>query len=232
MIRKIALIYSILFLFMNRSAESYINIHPYRLSMDREQEKTKEELIFYNKTHEVLRYKISVLGERGEPLKEGVDFYPDIITLKPGGTGNINFKIGDISGLAEEEHRYIVQIEQLRVPQISSKGNFKAPEGVEVYPKVKLPLRVYLGKDKVALSEKDETGTIMNLSGREIEIEAFLEKKTGKKSEYIFLKNMRLSKEEGIDTKELLKDYADDLSGKKLEISDKRSGKLLYSESL
>ena len=165
---------------------SYINIYPYRVYLDVERELKSEEIILYNKTLKPIKYKFSIKDEK---LKEIISFYPQVITVNGGEEKNIKLKLEDNwKSLEPKEYTTEVTIEQLRIPIKNSKGEFIKSEGIEVYPKLIMPLKVYLGNSKVRLEKVGET-TLKNISDRELSFEIFYKKiKKDKKEPLDFIK--------------------------------------------
>lgn len=210
---------------------SYINVYPYRVYLDVEKNLKNEEIILYNKTSKPVRYKFSI---KDEELKEIVSFYPQVITVGSGEEKKIKLKLeNNWKKFNLEEHSSEILIEQLRVPVKDSKGNFVQSTGFEVYPKVKIPLKIYLGNEKMVLEKNGKT-VLKNISGRELNFEIFYKKiKKDKKDPLGFIKSIRLKNEEEIDLNEDIERYREDnkvaerIELKNLEIYEKFSNRLV-----
>lgn len=210
---------------------SYINVYPYRVYLDVEKNLKNEEIILYNKTLKPVRYKFSI---KDEGLKEIVSFYPQVITVGSGEEKKIKLKLeNNWKKFNLEEHSSEILIEQLRVPVKDSKGNFVQSTGFEVYPKVKIPLKIYLGNEKMVLEKNGKT-VLKNMSGRELNFEVFYKKiKKDKKDPLGFIKSIRLKNEEEIDLNEDIERYrennkvAERIELKNLEIYEKFSNRLV-----
>lgn len=210
---------------------SYINVYPYRVYLDVEKNIKNEEIILYNKTSKPVRYKFSI---KDEELKEIVSFYPQVITVGSGEEKKIKLKLeNNWKKFNLEEHSSEILIEQLRVPVKDSKGNFVQSTGFEVYPKVKIPLKIYLGNEKMVLEKNGKT-VLKNISGRELNFEIFYKKiKKDKKDPLGFIKSIRLKNEEEIDLNEDIEHYREDnkvverIELKNLEIYEKFSNRLV-----
>lgn len=210
---------------------SYINVYPYRVYLDVEKNLKNEEIILYNKTLKPVRYKFSI---KDEELKEIVSFYPQVITVGSGEEKKIKLKLeNNWKKFNLEEHSSEILIEQLRVPVKDSKGNFVQSTGFEVYPKVKIPLKIYLGNEKMVLEKNGKT-VLKNISGRELNFEIFYKKiKKDKKDPLGFIKSIRLKNEEEIDLNEDIEHYREDnkvverIELKNLEIYEKFSNRLV-----
>lgn len=210
---------------------SYINVYPYRVYLDVEKNLKNEEITLYNKTLKPVRYKFSI---KDEGLKEIVSFYPQVITVGSGEEKKIKLKLeNNWKKFNLEEHSSEILIEQLRVPVKDSKGNFVQSTGFEVYPKVKIPLKIYLGNEKMVLEKNGKT-VLKNMSGRELNFEVFYKKiKKDKKDPLGFLKSIRLKNEEEIDLNEDIERYRENnkvterIELKNLEIYEKFSNRLV-----
>ncbi|WP_448820739.1 hypothetical protein [Cetobacterium sp.] len=210
---------------------SYINVYPYRVYLDVEKNLKNEEIILYNKTSKPVRYKFSI---KDEELKEIVSFYPQVITVGSGEEKKIKLKLeNNWKKFNLEEHSSEILIEQLRVPVKDSKGNFVQSTGFEVYPKVKIPLKIYLGNEKMVLEKNGKT-VLKNISGRELNFEIFYKKiKKDKKDPLGFIKSIRLKNEEEIDLNEDIEHYRENnkvverIELKNLEIYEKFSNRLV-----
>lgn len=221
MIRKIVSIFFLL-LTVYKSGYSYVNVYPYRVYLDSEKNKNEETIVLYNKTVLPLRYKLSIKDKR---LKKVVSFYPQVITLNPGDEKEIKLKLeNNRENLEKKEYRAEILIEQLKVPLKDEKGKFIKSSGVEVYPKVKIPLKLYLGEASIRLRAKENR--VVNISEREINIEIFMNnKKSNKKNGLDFIKSVTLKdleeldleKEFGIKELENIEIYEKE-SGEKIEI--------------
>lgn len=221
MIRKIVSIFFLL-LTVYKSGYSYVNVYPYRVYLDSEKNKNEETIVLYNKTVLPLRYKLSIKDKR---LKKVVSFYPQVITLNPGDEKEIKLKLeNNREDLEKKEYRAEILIEQLKVPLKDEKGKFIKSSGVEVYPKVKIPLKLYLGEALIRLRAKENR--VVNISEREINIEIFMNnKKSNKKNGLDFIKSVTLKdleeldleKEFGIKELENIEIYEKE-SGEKIEI--------------
>lgn len=221
MIRKIVSIFFLL-LTVYKSGYSYVNVYPYRVYLDSEKNKNEETIVLYNKTVLPLRYKLSIKDKR---LKKVVSFYPQVITLNPGDEKEIKLKLeNNRESLEKKEYRAEILIEQLKVPLKDEKGKFIKSSGVEVYPKVKIPLKLYLGEALIRLRAKENR--VVNISEREINIEIFMNnKKSNKKNGLDFIKSVTLKdleeldleKEFGIKELENMEIYEKE-SGEKIEI--------------
>lgn len=195
MIRKIVSIFFLL-LTVYKSGYSYVNVYPYRVYLDSEKNKNEETIVLYNKTVLPLRYKLSIKDKR---LKKVVSFYPQVITLNPGDEKEIKLKLeNNRENLEKKEYRAEILIEQLKVPLKDEKGKFIKSSGVEVYPKVKIPLKLYLGEALIRLRAKENR--VVNISEREINIEIFMNnKKYNKKNGLDFIKSVTLKDLEELD---------------------------------
>lgn len=216
MIRKIVSIFFLL-LTVYKSGYSYVNVYPYRVYLDSEKNKNEETIVLYNKTVLPLRYKLSIKDKR---LKKVVSFYPQVITLNPGDEKEIKLKLeNNRENLEKKEYRAEILIEQLKVPLKDEKGKFIKSSGVEVYPKVKIPLKLYLGEALIRLRAKENR--VVNISEREINIEIFMNnKKSNKKNGLDFIKSVTLKDLEELD---LEKEFGiKEL--KNIEIYEKESG--------
>lgn len=216
MIRKIVSIFFLL-LTVYKSGYSYVNVYPYRVYLDSEKNKNEETIVLYNKTVLPLRYKLSIKDKR---LKKVVSFYPQVITLNPGDEKEIKLKLeNNGEKLEKKEYRAEILIEQLKVPLKDEKGKFIKSSGVEVYPKVKIPLKLYLGEASIRLRAKENR--VVNISEREINIEIFMNnKKSNKKNGLDFIKSVTLKDLEELD---LEKEFGiKEL--KNIEIYEKESG--------
>lgn len=210
---------------------SYINMYPYRVYLDVEREVKTEEILLYNKTLKPVRYKFSIKDEK---LKDIVSFYPQVITVNSGDEKSIKLKLeGNWKKISLEEHVSEILIEQLRVPMRDSKGNFIQSAGVEVYPKVKIPLKIYLGNQKMILEKNNKT-TLRNMSGRELNFEIYYKKiKKDKKNPLGFIKSIRLKNKEEIDLTEYIEEYrkvnkvTEKIELKNLEVYEKLSNRLV-----
>lgn len=221
MIRKIVSIFFLL-LTVYKSGYSYVNVYPYRVYLDSEKNKNEETIVLYNKTVFPLRYKLSIKDKR---LKKVVSFYPQVITLNPGDEKEIKLKLeNNRENLEKKEYRAEILIEQLKVPLKDEKGKFIKSSGVEVYPKVKIPLKLYLGEALIRLRAKENR--VVNISEREINIEIFMNnKKSNKKNGLDFIKSVTLKdleeldleKEFGVKELENIEIYEKE-SGEKIEI--------------
>lgn len=221
MIRKIVSIFFLL-LTVYKSGYSYVNVYPYRVYLDSEKNKNEETIVLYNKTVLPLRYKLSIKDKR---LKKVVSFYPQVITLNPGDEKEIKLKLeNNRENLEKKEYRAEILIEQLKVPLKDEKGKFIKSSGVEVYPKVKIPLKLYLGEALIRLRAKENR--VVNISEREINIEIFMNnKKSNKKNGLDFIKSVTLKdleeldleKEFGIKELENIEIYEKE-TGEKIEI--------------
>lgn len=221
MIRKIVSIFFLL-LTVYKSGYSYVNVYPYRVYLDSEKNKNEETIVLYNKTVLPLRYKLSIKDKR---LKKVVSFYPKVITLNPGDEKEIKLKLeNNRENLEKKEYRAEILIEQLKVPLKDEKGKFIKSSGVEVYPKVKIPLKLYLGEALIRLRAKENR--VVNISEREINIEIFMNnKKSNKKNGLDFIKSVTLKdleeldleKEFGIKELENIEIYEKE-TGEKIEI--------------
>lgn len=217
MIRGIVSIF-FLFLTIYKSGYSYINIYPYKVYLDSENNKTEESIVFYNKTTLPLRYKLSI---KDKSLKEVVSFYPRVVTLNPGDEKEINLKLeSNRQSLQKREYKAEILIEQLKVPLRDREGKFIKSSGVEVYPKVKIPLNLYLGEAPIRVRAKKNK--LINISEREINIEIFIaNEKVDKKDRLKFIKSINLKNLEEFDLESEL--GISEL--KKIEIYEKESGK-------
>lgn len=210
---------------------SYINVYPYRVYLDVEKGLKSEEILLYNKTLKPVRYKFSIKDEK---LKNIVSFYPQVITVNSGDEKSIKLKLEDNwKKISLEEHVSEILIEQLRVPIRDSKGNFVQSTGVEVYPKVKIPLKIYLGNQKMILEKNNKT-ILKNISGRELNFEIYYKKiKKDKKNPLGFIKSIRLKNKEEIDLSEDIEEYrevnkvTEKIELKNLEIYEKFSNRLV-----
>lgn len=221
MIRKIVSIFFLL-LTVYKSGYSYVNVYPYRVYLDSEKNKNEETIVLYNKTVLPLRYKLSIKDKK---LKKVVSFYPQVITLNPGDEKEIKLKLeNNRENLEKKEYRAEILIEQLKVPLKDEKGKFIKSSGVEVYPKVKIPLKLYLGEALIRLRVKENR--VVNISEREINIEIFMNnKKSNKKNGLDFIKSVTLKdleeldleKEFGIKELENIEIYEKE-TGEKIEI--------------
>lgn len=233
--RRYLIFMILMLLFLFNLSPAYINIYPYRVYLDIQRNLMEAEIVLYNKTDRVVRYKISIDDRR---LKNQISFYPQVITLKSGEEKNVKLKLE--KGWEELENREYysnIFVEQLRVPLRDSKGNFIQSQGVEVYPKIKIPLKIYSGSEKIAILKRDER-EIENISGREINLELFYNRKINSKENLDFIKNLRLSKGEILNLENIFQGYQkkkeidreitlreivilDKLSGDKLELSER-----------
>ena len=179
-----------------RSGYSYINIYPYKVYLDIQKSKSEESIVFYNKTTSPLRYKLSI---KDKNLKDVISLYPQIVTLNPGDEKEVKLKVENSwKNLEKREHQAEILVEQLKMPLRDEKGIFIKSFGVEIYPKVKVPLKLYLGETPVKL--KGIKNKITNISDREINIEIFNNnKKSKKKDELNFIKSINLKNLEELD---------------------------------
>lgn len=194
-----------------KNSYSYINIYPYRVYLDVQKNKKNEEIILYNKTTTTLRYKLSLKDKKMASI---ISFYPSVLTLNPGEEKEIKLKLeNNWKELEKKEHASEILIEQLKVPVKNSKGEFIKSSGVEVYPKIKIPLKAYLGDKKIALKRVSKT-SLKNISEREVVFEIFYKKNKKDKNTILdFVKSIRLKSREEIELKEELKT-------RKIEIKD------------
>lgn len=211
----------------------YMNVYPYRVYLDIEQNVRTQEVIFYNKTLKPLRYKFTI---KDESLKKVISFYPQVITVNSGEEKSIKLKLEDNwKAFEPKEYSTEVMIEQLRVPLKNSKGEFIQGEGVEVYPKLAIPLKIYFGNTRVSLKKEGKT-ILKNISGRELSFEIYHRKRRKDKNNPLgFIKSVRLKNNEQIDILEYIEKYRreqnlseqDRLGIDNLEIYEKFSNKLV-----
>lgn len=208
-----------------------MNVYPYRVYLDVEQKTKTQEITLYNKTLKPLRYKLSI---KDENLKKTISFYPQVITVNSGEEKSIKLKLEDSWKTFEpREYGTEILIEQLRVPMKNSKGEFVQSEGVEVYPKLTIPLKAYFGNTKVRLKKVDKT-TLKNISDRELNFEIYHKKtKQDKKNPLGFIKSIRLKNSEQIDVLEYIEKYKKEqninekIEIENLEIYEKINNKLV-----
>lgn len=208
-----------LILVMYRYNYSYINIYPYKVYLDVEKNRVQDSIVFYNKTTAHLRYKLSIKDKK---LKKVISFYPQVVTVSPGDEKEINLKLeSNWVDLEKIEHKSEILIEQLKVPIKDETGRFIKSSGVEIYPKVKIPLKIYLGKAPIKLKIVRDL-IVQNISEREINVELFLiTKMKDEKNRLKFLKSIKLANLEEINLKE--ETVLDSLES--IEIYEKESGK-------
>ncbi|MGL4510613.1 hypothetical protein [Cetobacterium sp.] len=194
-----------------KTSYSYINIYPYRVYLDVQKGKKNEEIILYNKTTTTLRYKLSLKDKKMESI---ISFYPSILTLKPGEEKEIKLKLeNNWKELEKKEHASEILIEQLKVPVKNSKGEFVKSRGVEVYPKIKIPLKVYLGNKEISLKKSSKT-SLKNIGERELAFEIYYRKNKKDKNTILdLIESVRLKSMEEIDLK-------GELKARKIEIED------------
>lgn len=213
---KILLVFIIFF----QSSFAYINVYPYRVYLDLQRDKKEEEIIIYNKTNSKLRYKVSL---KNSEILNTLTFYPAIVTLEPGDEKIVKLTLeSGWEKLEKKEYVGEILIEQLKVPIRNSKGEFVRSSGIEVYPKIKIPLRVYFGEKEIALKKLSKTA-LQNMSDREINFEVFLKKDNKNKSSLEFLTSLKLKNMEKIELIQKL-NRKDIDSIEKLEIYEKESG--------
>lgn len=199
---------------------SYINVYPYRVYLDVQKNKKDEEIILYNKTTVSLRYKLSLKDKKIQSI---ISFYPTVLTLKPGEEKVVKLKLeNNWKEYEKKEHISEILIEQLKVPVKNSKGEFIKSSGVEVYPKVKIPLKVYLGNKEIALKKISKT-SLRNIGEREVKFEIFYKRNKKDKNTLLdFVKSVRLKSMEEIELKKDLEKRG--LKIEDLDIYEKESG--------
>lgn len=221
----------LIFFFNVFKSYSYLNVYPYRIYLDTERGIKTEEIILYNKTLKPLRYKFSIKDEK---YKNIISFYPQVITINAGEEKSIKLKLEDEwKKFSQSEYITEILIEQLRVPIKNSKGEFSQSEGVEVYPKLKIPFKIYLGNTEVSLKKESET-ILKNVSGRELNFEFYHKKiKKDKKEPLGFIKSVRLKNEEKVDLLEYIESYikekriTEKVNLKNIAIYEKTTNKLV-----
>lgn len=204
--RKNFLFLNILFVLFCLKGYAYINIHPHRVRLDVQQGINSGEVVLYNKTTKPVRYRFSI---ENDELDKVITFYPEVITLGSGEEKNIKIKLEESwRGLEPVEHNGKILVEQLRVPSKDSSGQFIKSQGVEVYPKIKIPLKIYLGDKELEMTRNSET-SIRNRSDRELDLDIFYEKESAKgKNENLleFIKSVRVSSDEVLELQDYLKE--------------------------
>ena len=221
----------VLFLGFFLKGYGYINIYPYRVYLDVEKKLKSEEIVLYNKTSMPLRYKFSI---KDEELKKIVSFYPQVITINSGEEKSVKLKLEENrEAFIPKEYSTDILIEQLKVPLKNIKGEFIQSVGVEIYPKLKIPLKVYLGDRDITL-KNDREKILKNISGRELNFEIFHKKiKKDKKNPLGFIKSIRLKDGEEIDISDYIEKYIKDnkvkekINIKNLEIYEKVSNRVV-----
>lgn len=188
------LIIPMMLMFIKLITYSYINVYPYRIFLDVQKNQINEEITLYNRTSDELRYKIYLEGVIEDTnIDEVINYYPKTIHLRPGESKNIRVRL--VRDKIKEKNEYLagMVIEQQRVPKRNSKGEFEIVQGVEVYPKIRMPIKIYTGDSKMALKQKNRT-IVQNISGREIWLEMFMKISDDKNLK--FIEQIRLFKDE------------------------------------
>lgn len=208
------------FIIFFQSTLAYINVYPYRVYLDLQRDKKEEEIIIYNKTNSKLRYKVSL---KNSEILNTLTFYPAIVTLEPGDEKIVKLTLeSGWEKLEKKEYASEILIEQLKVPIRNSRGEFVRSSGIEVYPKIKIPLRAYFGEKEIVLKKLSKTA-LQNVSDREINFEVFLKKDNKNKNSLEFLTSLKLKNMEKIELIQKL-NRKDIDSIEKLEIYEKESG--------
>lgn len=198
------------FLLVGFKAFSYINIYPTTFDKSIDKGGNWEEYILYNKTPNSIRYQIS-LSDDGikNSMKDWIEFYPRVLTIKPGKSEKVKVYIKSPKSVAAGEYLATLEIKENLVPSLEKSSS---KSGVQILTHLKMDIVGFVGNlspkfqlnnFSIKINKKKLTinGKIKNIGNRRGTVNLILS--TGRKKDDYNLGTIRILKNEAIDLSKL-----------------------------